>query len=96
MGMLGRTLFALVVLIIAAGLALPLFPSEVVEPDPADVDGIRQVAGLDAFGCPAEDAGGCGPVLSAGGAPETLITITVYFTVEPAAGPPDLPKLPAI
>jgi hypothetical protein len=95
MVMLGRTLFALVVLIIAVGLALPMFPSEVVEPDPADADGIRQVAGTDAFGCPAEDSG-CGPVLSAGGAPETLITVTVYFTVEPAAGRPHLPKLPAI
>ena len=93
--MLGRTLFALVVLIIAVGLALPMFPSEVVEPDPADADGIRQVAGTDAFGCPAEDS-----VLPAGAErrrrARTLITITVYFTVEPAAGRPHLPKLPAI
>ena len=92
--MLGRTLFALVLLIIAAGVVLPIYPADVVGPDRAAGQSIWQVA--DVFGCPAPDAEGCAPMLSARGAPHTLVTITVHFTVEPVTGRPDLPKLPAI
>ena len=92
--MLGRTLFALVLLIIAAGVVLPMYPSELLGPDPAGSDGNGQVAGSAPFECPADAPQGCGLMLSARGAP--LVTITVHFTVEPVSGRPDLPKLPAI
>jgi hypothetical protein len=95
-GMLGRALFALVILIIAAGVVLPMYPSELVGLDLARSDGNWQVAGSAPFECPADAPQSCGLVLSAGGAPQTVVTITVHFTVEPAAGRPDLPKLPAI
>ena len=94
--MLGRTLLALVLLIIAAGVVLPMYPSELLGPDPAGSDGNWQVAGSAPFECPADAPQGCGLMLSARGAPHTLVTITVHFTVEPVSGRPDLPKLPAI
>jgi hypothetical protein len=94
--MVGRALFSLVILIIAAGIVLPMYPSELVGPDPVGSDGTWQVAGNAPFECPADAPQGCGLVLSARGAPHTLVTITVHFTVEPAPGRPHLPKLPAI
>jgi len=74
--MLGRVLFALVWLIIAAGLALPLYPTHVETPSPAVAD--SELRAADAMAsrcqeCPVADEGDvncqpdcpCGHVLSA-------------------------------
>lgn len=91
--MLGRALFGLVCLIIAAGVALPLFPSEVARPAIAAADGALLLADAPAAGCEA-----CRPAANRSGAckvtahalpsvappPGTCLSLTVYLVVRPA------------
>jgi hypothetical protein len=110
--MFGRVLFALVCLIIAAGVALPLYPRDV----PTSIvgvttDAVQLVAGTDAFGCedcPVADAGRadcrsdcpCGDALPAVFVPlDQPVSLTIAVTVRPQASAPPakLPtRLPAI
>jgi hypothetical protein len=110
--MFGRVLFALVWLIIAAGVALPLYPRDVPTPTVAvTTEPVQLVAGSDAFGCedcPVPDSGRadcrsdcpCGDALPAVFEPlEEPAGLTMAVTVRPRASEPPtkLPaKLPAI
>jgi hypothetical protein len=106
--MFGRVLFALVWLIIAAGVALPLYPRDLPTSTVAvTTDLVQLVAGTDAFGCedcPVPDGGGadcrCGEAQPAVFVPlEEPAGLTVAVTVRPQASesPARLPaKLPAI
>jgi hypothetical protein len=110
--MFGRLLFALVWLLIAAGVALPLYPrptsTVAVTSDP-----VQLAAGSEAFGCedcPVPDAGRadcradcpCGAALPAVFVPlEEPVSVTIAVTVRslPSRLPepqPLPPKLPAI
>jgi hypothetical protein len=104
--MLGRALFALVCLIIAAGLLLPVYPGEDVAPRSADARDI--VIADTAPGCgvcgPAAVASGSGPCEraspAAAAAPKDCVNLTVYLILRPLpkagqAGDPQLltPKL---
>jgi hypothetical protein len=110
--MFGRVLFALVWLIIAAGVALPLYPRDLPTSTVAvTTDPVQLAAGTDAFGrvdCPAPDGGRadcrsdcrCGEAQPAVFVPlEEPIGVTIAVTVRPQASEPParLPaKLPAI
>ncbi|HSA79495.1 MAG TPA: hypothetical protein VLE23_01650 [Geminicoccaceae bacterium] len=108
--MVGRVLFALVLLIIAAGVALPLYPTDVPAPAPPAAATALLVADTVPSGCvnDAKDAGcrstcPCGQALATpSAAPETCICLAVYLVVRPASSGPSLtpqpppPKLPAI
>ena len=110
--MFGRVLFAFVWLIIAAGLALPLYPSEVPTSALAVSDDPVQLAAASAaFGCndcPAADRGraecrsdcACDKALPAAAAPLDLpgsATVAVTARSHPSELPAKLPaKLPAI
>ena len=65
--MLGRALFAVVCLIIAAGLVLPIYPAEleVARPVAAGAQDIGRSPMPERRGCPAEDRA-ARPVLTAG------------------------------
>jgi len=104
--MLGRTLFALVWLIIAAGLLLPLYPSEVSMPASASGEVAAALADVMDAGCgPCPAAGGAGCGHKGGGvtgAPAALASctrLTIHLVVQPgpvdrAAGPAaPLPRL---
>jgi hypothetical protein len=108
--MLGRALFALVCLIIAAGLLLPVYPAEVDTPRSADARDIV-IADTAAPGCgvcgPAAVASGSGPceraLPAAAAAPKDCLNLTVYLILRPLpkagqAGDPQLlaPKLKTI
>ena len=110
--MLGRALFALVWLIIAAGLLLPLYPADEEAAGLIAAGGVEPVAGIVAASCegcgPAESVDDCGtscpcqhPLPAASAAPACLAA-TVYLVVQPlpAGRPhepwPQPPKLPAI
>jgi hypothetical protein len=109
--MLGRALFALVWLIIAAGLLLPLYPSELSAPGPAGGGVAAVLADVMEAGCgpcPADVAGSaaCGRTGSGvTGAPAALAAcsrLTIHLVVQP--GPADraaelaapLPRLPEV
>ena len=110
--MFGRVLFALVWLIIAAGVALPLYPRDVPTSAVAvTTDPVQLVAGTDVFGCddcPVAEAGRaecrpdcpCGEALHAVFVPlEEPVSLTIVVSVHPSASerPDKLPaKLPAI
>jgi len=108
--MFGRVLFALVWLIIAAGVALPLYPPDVATPGAPAAASALLVADTMTSGCEdhAEDADcratcPCGQTLAtASAAPEACVSLTVYLVVRPLpSGPaftpqPPPPKLPAI
>ena len=94
MVMFGRVLFALVWLIIAAGVALPLYPRDVPTSTVAvATDPVQLVAGTDVFGCedcPISDAGRadcrsdcpCGETLPAVFVPlEEPVGLTIAVTV---------------
>jgi hypothetical protein len=108
--MFGRVLFALVWLIIAAGVALPLYPPDVATPGaPAAASAVLvadtmtascrgRVEGADSRStCPCAQA-----LATAPAAPEPCVSLTVYVIVRPLpSGPaftpqPPPPKLPAI
>ena len=91
--MFGRVLFALVWLIIAAGVALPLYPRDVSTSTVAVTsDPVQLVAGTDVFGCedcPLADAGRadcrsdcpCGEALPAVFVPlEERVSVTITVT----------------
>jgi hypothetical protein len=92
--MLGRLLFAVVWLIVAAGLLLPLLPSDEAGPAVAVAGGIEQ-AGAMASDCrhcaPADaDGDGCGTFCpchhllpAATAAPGLCPTLTVHLLVQP-------------
>ena len=109
--MLGRALFALVWLIIAAGLLLPLYPSEVSVP--ASASGAVAAALADVMDagcgpCPAAATGGpaCGRkgggVMGAPAALAGCSRLTIHLVVQPvpaerAAQPAaPLPRLPEV
>jgi hypothetical protein len=108
--MLGRVLFALVWLIIAAGVTLPLYPPDVATPGPPAAATALLVADTMTFGCEdhAEDADcrsacPCAPALAtASASPEPCVSLTVYLVVRPLPTAPSLtprpppPRLPAI
>lgn len=107
--MLGRVLFALVWVIIAAGVSLPLYPPDVATPGTPAAASALLVADTMTFGCEAaEDADcrstcPCGQALaSASVTPDACVRLTVYLVVRPPpSGPPFTPqppppKLPAI
>ena len=94
--MSGRVLFALVCLIIAAGVALPLYPRDVPTATVAvTTDPVQLAAGTDAFGCadcPVAEAGRadcrsdcpCGEPLPAVFVPlEEPVSLTIAVTVRP-------------
>ena len=107
--MFGRVLFALVWLIIAAGVALPLYPRDVPTSTVAvTTDPVRLVAGTDAFSCedcPVGDAGRadcrtdcpCGEALPAVFVPlEEPLGATIAVTVRSRASRQEQPQpLPA-
>jgi hypothetical protein len=103
--MTGRILFALVWVIIATGVALPLlplFPRDLATaPVAVTTDPVQLVAGTDRFGCedcPVDDTGRshcpsdcpCGPAQPALFVPP--VSLTVRFTVRPF-NPPAAPQL---
>ena len=109
--MTGRVLFALVWLIIAAGVALPLYPRDIPESMvAAAADPVQLVAGTDAFGCEdcvVPDAGparcksdcGCGEAVPALFVPlERPVRLIIGVTVrhDPAGRPVAPQLLPAI
>ena len=99
--MLGRLLFALVCVIIATGLLLPVYPMEVATPGTADAEDML-VADTAAPAC-----GGCGSAVASAGVPcdhaapapaaarEACLHLTVYLIIRPlpATGQPGDPKL---
>ena len=94
--MLGRALFALVWLIIAAGLLLPLYPSDVSAPGSASGEVAAVLADVMSAGCgpcPAAAAGGAscghngGGVTSAPVALAACSRLTIHLVVQP--GPAD-------
>jgi hypothetical protein len=110
--MFGRALFALVWLIIAAGVALPLYSRDVPRSTvAAATDPVQLAAGIDAFGCddcPVPDGGraDCRSDCRCDGAQAAVfvplgepVGLTVAVVVRPQASEPParLPaKLPAI
>jgi hypothetical protein len=103
--MMGRALFALVCLIIAAGLLLPVYPGEVAAPRSADARDIV-IADTAARGAAAiaSGSGTCEPAPPAvAAAPKDCVNLTVYLILRPLpkagqAGDPQLlaPKLKTI
>jgi hypothetical protein len=105
--MMGRVLFALVWLVIAAGVALPLYPRDIpTSMVAAATDSVQLVAGTDAFDCtdcPVADAGrtrcqsdcACGDAVPAVFVPlEHPVSVTIGITVRTApASPPAAPQL---
>jgi len=103
--MLGRVLFALVWLIIAAGVTLPLYPPDVATPGPPAAATALPVADTMASSCENHVDGAdcrsacpCAHALpAASAAPERCVRLTVYLVVRPLFTPqPPPPKLPAI
>ena len=108
--MLGRVLFALVLLIIAAGVTLPLYPLDVATPRPPAAATALLVADTPTSGCPHHDEDvdcrstcPCGQALAtASPAREACVSLTVYLVVRPLPLAPSVtpqpppPKLPAI
>ena len=110
--MLGRGLFALVWLIIAAGLLLPLYPADVSAPGSAGGEVAAVLADVTEAGCApcvpaAADGADCGPRTGGGvtAAPAALAAcgrLTIHLVVQPE--PPDrilepaapLPRLPLV
>ena len=105
--MTGRILFALIWVIIAAGVALPLYPRDIPESMvAAAADPVQLVAGTDAFGCEdcvIPDAGparcksdcGCGEAVPALFVPlEHRVRLIIGVTVrEEPSGRTALPQL---
>jgi hypothetical protein len=92
--MLGRALFALVCLIIAAGAILPMYPRDVERPGPLSADPallIANFAATDCGDCVPGDADGarcrsvcsCDRVLPTASAPEPRFSLTVHLVVLP-------------
>ena len=82
--MLGRALFALVWLIIAAGLALPLYPPDVATPGPPAAGSALLAADTTVSGCENDvDDAGCRSTQTASAAPEPCVSLTVYLIVRP-------------
>ena len=93
--MLGRVLFAFVWLIIAAGLVLPLYPSDRAAPDVAAAESALLIADATAPGCEAcPTAAGMGagcnsacacwqPLPAAAASPTTCFSLTVYVIARP-------------
>jgi hypothetical protein len=108
--MLGRVMFALVWLFIAAGVALPLYRPDVATPGAPAAASALLVADTMTSSCANHADGGdsrstcpCGQALAtASAAPEPCVSLTVYVIVRPLpSGPPSTPrppppKLPAI
>jgi hypothetical protein len=107
--MFGRVLFAFIWLIIAAGVALPLYPNEAPTSAVAvSDDPVQLAAGSDVFGC--EDcavAGGgraacrsdcaCDDAQPASVPLKHPVSVTIVVRSHAPQPPPDLPtKLPAI
>jgi hypothetical protein len=104
--MTGRVLFTLVWVIIAAGMALPLFPREIPTSTVAvTTDPVQLVAGTDALGCedcPIDDTGrshcpsycGCGDAQPAVFVPlEHQVSLTIRVTVRHEPSGPATPQL---
>ena len=92
--MLGRALFALVWLIIAAGVLLPLYPAHEEAAGLILAGGMEPVAGAVAASCegcePAASIDGCGtfcpcqhPLPAASLTPGACLSSTVYLVVQP-------------
>jgi hypothetical protein len=92
--MLGRALFALVWLIIAAGLLLPLYPADEEAAGLIAAGGVQPAAGIVAASCegcePAASVDDCGtscpcqhPLPAASAAPGACLSSTVYLVVQP-------------
>ena len=80
--MLGRALFALVCLIIAAGLALPMYPPDVARPGPPAAGSALLAADTTTSGCENDvDGAGCRSTQAASAAP--CVSLTVYLIVRP-------------
>jgi hypothetical protein len=108
--MRGRMLFALVWLIIVAGLVLPLYPPDVATPGPPAAAPALLIADTTTPGCENQLDGAdcpstcrCAPALATvTAAPEPCVSLTIYLVVRPLPpGPsfapqPPPPKLPAI
>jgi hypothetical protein len=106
--MTGRVLFAFVWMIIAAGVALPLYPQDIPESmGAAAADPVQLVAGTDAFGCEDCVVPDAGPARCKSAAVPAVfvplehragLIIGVTRSDEPSARPPQLlsSKLPAI
>jgi hypothetical protein len=108
--MLGRVLFALVWLIIAAGVTLPLYPPDVATPGPPAAATTLLVADTLTSSCEDHVDGAdcrsacpCAQALpAASAAPEPCVRLTVYLVVRPLPSAPSFtprpppPKLPAI
>jgi hypothetical protein len=110
--MWGRALFALVLLVMAAGLLLPLYPPNVTGLRWAAVDGLSPATASRAVACedwPVAEPGSedCQPECWCGGlAPAVFVTVadrfgrSVILLIQPPAGPPPerllLPRLPAV
>ena len=108
--MLGRVLFALVWLIIAAGVTLPRDPPDVATPGPPAAATALLVADTVTSGCENHVDGAdcrsacpCAPALPAAtAATEACVSLTVYLVVRPLPSAPSFtpqpppPKLPAI
>jgi hypothetical protein len=89
--MLGRILFALVSLIITAGILLPVYPPDVEGRTVAAPDAALLVADDGSSGCQARVPGHslCGHVLPTIGAPpEASFGLTVYLIVPPLPSRP--------
>src|SRR5262245_43001947 len=109
--MTGRVLFALVWVIIAAGVALPLYPRDIPESVAvAAADPVQLVAGTDTFGCEdcvVPDSGRarcksdcpCGEAVPAMFVPlkhQVRLTIGVILPIVPSSSPNAPHLLPAI
>jgi hypothetical protein len=106
--MTGRVLFAFVWMIIAAGVALPLYPQDIPEAmGAAAADPVQLVAGTDAFGCedcvvpdagPARCKSAAVPAVFVPLEHRARLIIGVTGSDEPSGRPPQLlsSKLPAI
>jgi hypothetical protein len=82
--MRGRVLFALVWLIIAAGLVLPLYPPDVAIPGPPAAAPALLAAHTTTPGCENHaDGAGCPSTRTASPAPKPCVSLTVYLVVRP-------------
>jgi hypothetical protein len=96
--MLGRVLFALVWLIITAGLVLPMYPPDVATPRPPAAATAPLVADTTTSGCETDAQ----VLASPSAAPEACVCLTVHLVVRPLPSAPSFtpqpapPKLPAI
>ena len=106
--MLGRVLFALVWLVIAAGVVFPLYPSDVTEPRRAAADAMLPAVGATTAACedcPVMDAGRaecqpdcrCGDLLPAAFvAVEDSFGVSVVLLIQPPSATPPAERQPLL